>query len=117
MSTSVTSKANHLMRRELRLDISAPLRDAQPMVGRGRALFFLYLQGAAESSRTSITLTCEHGHTGERDPEERESRDLHPYVIGDVLNDKSLIGDESYRTDTKRLQEPSGFILQSLKIG
>src|ERR1017187_2778842 len=80
----------------------------------GAGHFFLYLQGAAESSRTSITLTCEHGHTGERDPEERESRDLHPYVIGDVLNDKSLIGDENYWTDTKRLQEPSGFILQSL---
>src|ERR1017187_3619060 len=40
----------------------------------GAGHFFLYLQGAAESSRTSITLTCEHGHTSERDPEKKESR-------------------------------------------
>jgi hypothetical protein len=62
MRTSVSSKANHLTWRELRSDIRTPLRDAQPLEGRNRA-FLLYLQGAAESSRTSITLACEHGHT------------------------------------------------------
>lgn len=35
-------------------------------------------------------------------------------VIGDVLNDRSLLGDENYRTYTKRLEEPYGFILQAL---
>src|ERR1019366_2817935 len=52
---------------------------------------------------------------GERDPEKRESWDLHSYVIGDVVNDRSLIRDENYRTCTKRLQEASRFIPESLR--
>ncbi len=52
---------------------------------------------------------------GERDPEKRESWDLHSYVIGDVVNDRSLIRDENYRTYTKRLQEASRFIPESLR--
>jgi hypothetical protein len=52
---------------------------------------------------------------GERDPEKRESWDLGSYVIGDVVNDRSVITDEIYRTDTKRLQEASRYILESLR--
>ena len=52
---------------------------------------------------------------GERDPAKRESWDLHSYVIGDVVNDRSLIRDENYRTYTKRLQEASRFIPESLR--
>src|SRR5450759_227860 len=62
MKTSVSSRTNHLSWRELRSDIRATSRDAQPLEGKNRA-FLSYLQGAAESSRTSITLACEHGHT------------------------------------------------------
>lgn len=51
---------------------------------------------------------------GERDPEKRESWELRPYVIGDIVNDKSLITDPSYRTDTKRLQEAARYILEPL---
>lgn len=51
---------------------------------------------------------------GERDPEKRESWHLDSYVIGDVVNDRSIITDQNYRTDTKRLQEASRYILESL---
>jgi len=51
---------------------------------------------------------------GERDPEKRESWNLDSHVIGDVLNDRSIITDQNYRTDTKRLQEASRYILESL---
>ena len=51
---------------------------------------------------------------GERNPEERESWQLHSYVVGDVVNDKSLITELDYRTDTKRLQEAARYILESL---
>src|SRR5450759_5129150 len=72
MRTSVSSKANHLTWRDLRSDMRAPSRDAQPLEGRDRA-FFSYLQGAAESSRTSITLACEHGHTRRKRSARKES--------------------------------------------
>lgn len=52
---------------------------------------------------------------GERDPQNRESWDLASYVTGDVVNDRSLITDESYRTDGKRLQEASRYILEALR--
>jgi NurA domain len=52
---------------------------------------------------------------GERDPEKRESWDLGSYVIGDVVNDRSIISDQNYRTDTKRLQEASRYILEPLR--
>jgi hypothetical protein len=52
---------------------------------------------------------------GERDLEKRESWDLGSYVIGDVVNDRSIITDETYRTDAKRLQEASRYILESLR--
>lgn len=51
---------------------------------------------------------------GERDPEKRESWKLDSHVIGDVVNDRSIITDQNYRTDTKRLQEASRYILESL---
>jgi hypothetical protein len=51
---------------------------------------------------------------GERDPEKREAWQLHSHVIGDVVNDRSVFTDQNYRTDTKRLQEASRFILESL---
>jgi hypothetical protein len=51
---------------------------------------------------------------GERDPEKRESWHLDSYVIGDVVNDRTIITDQNYRTDTKRLQEASRYILESL---
>jgi hypothetical protein len=51
---------------------------------------------------------------GERDPEKRESWNLSSYVIGDILNDRLIIADQNYRTDTKRLQEASRYILESL---
>jgi hypothetical protein len=52
---------------------------------------------------------------GEREPEKRERWELSSYVIGDVVNDRSLITDENYRTDAKRLQEASRYILESLR--
>ena len=58
----MSSKANHLTWQELRSNIRAPSKDAQPQVGKDRALLSS-LRGAAESSRTLITLACEHGHT------------------------------------------------------
>lgn len=51
---------------------------------------------------------------GEREPEKRESWNLSSHVIGDVVNDRTLITDQNYRTDTKRLQEASRYILESL---
>ncbi|MGA3159661.1 MAG: DNA double-strand break repair nuclease NurA [Terracidiphilus sp.] len=51
---------------------------------------------------------------GERDPEKRESWKLESYVIGDVMNDHSIITAPNYRTDTKRLQEASRNILELL---
>lgn len=51
---------------------------------------------------------------GEREPETRESWHLDSYVIGDIVNDRSIILDQSYRTDIKRLQEAARYILESL---
>lgn len=51
---------------------------------------------------------------GEREPEKRESWHLDSYVIGDVVNDRSIILDQNYKTDTKRLQEAARYILESL---
>lgn len=51
---------------------------------------------------------------GEREPGSRESWHLDSYVIGDVVNDRSIILDQNYRTDIKRLQEAARYILESL---
>jgi hypothetical protein len=51
---------------------------------------------------------------GERDLEKRESWTLRSYVIGDVVNDRSPIREQNARTDTKRLQEASRYILEPL---
>src|SRR5450756_1255786 len=86
MRTSMSSKANHLTWRDLRSDMRAPSRDAQPLEGRDRA-FFSYLQGAAESSRTSITLACEHGHT-----RWKGSRCGPPFHLGDCSPNDGQFG-------------------------
>jgi hypothetical protein len=51
---------------------------------------------------------------GERNLEKRESWNLRSYVIGDVVNDRSPIREQHARTDTKRLQEASRYILEPL---
>lgn len=51
---------------------------------------------------------------GERDLEKRESWNLRSYVLGDVISDKSLITEQTYQTDTKRLQEAARYILEPL---
>jgi hypothetical protein len=51
---------------------------------------------------------------GERDLEKRETWHLQSYVIGDVVNDRSAIKESNSRTDTKRLQEASRYILEPL---
>jgi hypothetical protein len=51
---------------------------------------------------------------GERDLDKRESWNLRSYVIGDVVNDRSAIREPHSRTDTKRLQEATRYILEPL---
>jgi len=51
---------------------------------------------------------------GERDLEKREAWNLRSYVIGDVINDRTMIVDQNYRTDAKRLQEAARYILEPL---
>jgi hypothetical protein len=51
---------------------------------------------------------------GETDLEKREKWELSSYVIGDVLNDSSIINTQFYNTDTKRLQETARYILEPL---
>jgi len=51
---------------------------------------------------------------GEVDLEKREDWSLRSFVIGDVLGDKSVIEEEIYQTDRKRLQEAARYIIEPL---
>ena len=53
---------------------------------------------------------------GEDDPEIRENWNMSPYVIGDVIGDKTIFDDEDAYTDKKRLQEAARYIVEPLTI-
>ena len=53
---------------------------------------------------------------GQQDSEKREHWSMESAVIGDVLSDRSIIEEQDYITDTKRLQEAARYILEPLSL-
>ena len=53
---------------------------------------------------------------GEENPEKREIWSMESAVIGVVLSDLKIIEDAEYRTDTKRLQEATRYLLEPLSL-
>jgi hypothetical protein len=53
---------------------------------------------------------------GETDAQKREQWHLDPYIIGDVLSDRSLISEDDYQTDEKRYIEAARYILEPLSV-
>jgi hypothetical protein len=53
---------------------------------------------------------------GETDPIKREQWKLDPYIVGDVLSDRSLIVEDEYQTDEKRYIEAARYILEPLSV-
>ncbi len=53
---------------------------------------------------------------GEERAEEREHWSMDSAVIGDILSDRSIIEDQDYKTDSKRLQEAARYILEPLSL-
>src|SRR5262249_7496768 len=51
---------------------------------------------------------------GELDPLARESWSLQSFMIGDILNDRSIIDEDDAETDEKRIQEAARYLAESI---